>query len=201
MAPQQDSAATAASAAGSAAASAPAAGSASASAPAPVTRDADGWSDLDRAAGRGDAEAVRRLLEAGADPLAATPDGRTPYLIALAAGHLDAARALREAEDVADPAVLRDRSWGPYCRAYPLSELSAFAAWPQPASPVEALVYLHDDLTVTEQAWPGEGVLFGADLVSPEWEAFCRDQLGFAVPDDFDLAASAPAPASGGAGG
>ena len=158
-----------------------------------VSRDADGWTALDRAAGRGDAEAVRALLDAGADPLDSASDGRTPYLIALAAGQLQAARLLRAAEDAADPANVRDRTWRPYCRAYRLAELRAFSAWPQEAGADEALVYLHDDLTVTEDVWPGEGVLFGADLVSPEWERFCAEQLGFAVPDDFDLVASGSA--------
>lgn len=172
---------------------------ASASSASSAYRDADGWTALDRAAGRGDAEAVRALLDAGADPLGDTPDGRTPYLIAVAAGHLDAARVLRAAEDAADPANPRDRSWRPYCRAYPVAELRAFPGWPQQDGVADALAYVHDDLTVTEDIWPGEGVLFGAEQVSPDWERFCREQLGFAVPDDLGLATSAPA--SGGAGG
>ena len=149
-------------------------------------RDADGWTALDRAAGRGDTEAVRALLDAGADALDAAPDGRTPYLIALAAGHVETARLLR----AADP---RDRSWRPYCRAYQLADLRSFSAWPQSDEAGDALVYLHDDLTVTENVWPGEGILFGVDLVSPEWERFCGETLGFAVPDDFDLVASGSA--------
>lgn len=158
-----------------------------------ISRDADGWTALDRVAGRGDTEAVRALLDAGADPLDAASDGRTPYLIALAAGHVEAARVLRAAEDAADPANPRVRSWRPYCRAYRLADLRAYPAWPQETAADDALVYLHDDLTVTENVWPGEGILFGADLVSPEWERFCGEQLGFAVPDDLDLVASGSA--------
>ena len=33
-----------------------------------MERDADGWSELDRAAGAGATERVRALLDAGADP-------------------------------------------------------------------------------------------------------------------------------------
>ncbi|EME99226.1 ankyrin repeat domain-containing protein [Streptomyces mobaraensis NBRC 13819 = DSM 40847] len=157
-------------------------------------RDADDWSALDWAAGRGDAEAVRILLAAGAPPGATGREARTPYEIALAAGHLDAARELRAAEDAArgDGPAPR-RTWEPYCRAYPAADLAASPDWPagddrtggDGGTGEDALLYLHHDLTVTRSIWHGEDVVF--DAVTPRWERFCREDLGFTVPDDFDL--------------
>ena len=53
--------------------------------------------DLVAAAGRGDAEAVRRLLERGADVEARDGTGRTPLVAAAYGNHLGAARVLVEA--------------------------------------------------------------------------------------------------------
>jgi Ankyrin repeats (many copies) len=153
-------------------------------------RDADGWTALDWAAGRGDVPEIRRLLEAGADPGGTVPDGRTAYQIALGAGHLAAARLLRAAEDAAGGSVA-DRSWRPYCRAYPLGDLRRFTGWQHLSADAErelpdsVVVFLHDDLTVTLTAWPGEDVLLAAGGAA--WAAFCQEDLGFAVPDDFDV--------------
>ncbi|MFE7312352.1 ankyrin repeat domain-containing protein [Streptomyces sp. NPDC057555] len=157
-----------------------------------AARDASGWSALDWAAGHGDVATVTALLAAGADPLATGEEERTPYEIALAAGHREAARILRErarqsgGEDPAAP-------WMPYCRAYPLKALRAYRDWPAEAArrpgsgpaPDDTLVYLHHDLTVTSGIWPGEDVLF--DAGTAQWERFCRQELAFAVPDDLDL--------------
>ncbi|WP_405059142.1 ankyrin repeat domain-containing protein [Kribbella sp. NBC_01505] len=153
-------------------------------------RGEEGWTDLDRAAGRGDVAVVRSLLDAGAEARATGPDGRTAYQIAVAAGHRDVAELLRAAEDAALADDPPDRGWRPYCRAYRLCELEGFPGWPEPADnqprpEPDSVVYLQDDLTVTEGAWPGEAVLFGGG--SAEWESYCRETLGFAVPDDFDL--------------
>jgi hypothetical protein len=160
-----------------------------------LARDEDGWTVLDWAAGRGDLPEVQRLLEAGADPGAATPDGRTPQEIALAAGHLGVARLLRAAEQAAghEPA---GHGWRPYCRAYLLGDLRRFQGWQEPqAGPGQELaddtvVFLHDDFTVTRAAWPAGDVLFAGDSDgdSGRWAAYCRSALDFAVPDDFDLA-------------
>jgi ankyrin repeat protein len=153
-----------------------------------------GWDDLHRAAGNGDPARVADLLAAGVDPVRRTGDGRTAYEIALAAGHVAVARTLRTAEDAVTE-VVPDRRWRPYCRAYPLARLREFAGWPATASDDAAppedddVVYLHDDLTVTRSAWPGEDVLF--DRVSPEWEHFCRWALEFAVPDELEFAVPA----------
>ncbi|GAA0416026.1 ankyrin repeat domain-containing protein [Streptomyces luteireticuli] len=151
-----------------------------------TARDGTGWSALDWAAGHGDVATVTALLDAGADPLATGEEERSPYGIALAAGHRDAARILRERAQQSggqDPAA----PWMPYCRAYPLKALRAYHDWPAEAggTPDDALVYLHHDFTVTSGIWPGEDVVF--DARTPEWERFCRRELGFAVPDDLDL--------------
>ncbi|MFB7631299.1 ankyrin repeat domain-containing protein [Streptomyces sp. NPDC056149] len=157
-----------------------------------AARDAAGWTALDWAAGHGDAATVRALLAAGADPLATGEDERPPYEIALAAGHREAARILRERVRQStgeDPSS----SWMPYCRAYPLAALRAYPDWPAGAAqrpdgaplPGDTLVYLHHDLTVTSGIWPGEDIVF--DARTPRWERFCRQELGFAVPDDLDL--------------
>ncbi|WP_203996291.1 ankyrin repeat domain-containing protein [Micromonospora lutea] len=157
-------------------------------------RDAAGWAALDRAAAAGDIDQVTALLGRGEDPLATGPDGRSPYQIALAAGHLEVATVLRAAEDAAsgDPV---DRGWRPYCRGYLLGALRRFPAWREETDgdPLgdDAVVYLHDDLSVTVTPWPGDGVLF--DGTADGWAAFCTGQLGFAVPDDLALAAAAKA--------
>jgi hypothetical protein len=83
---------------------------------------------------------------------------------------------------------------GRYCKAYPLSSLRAFPGWSEaaanarPEDPAadapaprsltdDSVVYVHEDLTVTDGVFPGENVLF--DGVTPEWEAFCRGSLEF----------------------
>jgi hypothetical protein len=52
------------------------------------------------------------------------------------------------------------------------------------------VVFLQDDFTVTELIWPGENVIF--NRTTPEWIDFCKQELQFKVPDDFDLIASDP---------
>ena len=154
---------------------------------APASRDSAGWSALDHASGRGDVAEIDRLLAGGADPLDAGPDGRTAYDIALAAGHLAAATALRAAEP-SGPGTAPDHTWRPYCRAYRAVELAGFPGWPgEPSGPdADEVVYVHDDLTVTRSGWHGEDVVFAS--ASPEWAEFCRDTLRFVVPDDLSLA-------------
>lgn len=148
----------------------------------PAERDEHGWSALDWAAGRGDADAVRALLAAGADPRESGPESRTPYEIALAAGRTTVARVLREV--TGEGAA----GWRPYCKAYLLGALRAFAGWPAARDEGltdETVVYLHDDLTVTRSVWRGEDELWSG--ASAEWEDFCLRELGFRVPDDLEL--------------
>ncbi|QKV97151.1 ankyrin repeat domain-containing protein [Streptomyces sp. NA02950] len=159
-----------------------------------AARDEHGWSALDRAAGSGDPATVAALLTAGADPTATTGDERTPYEIAVAAGHRAAAAMLRQS------AGQESGNWTPYCRAYPVGTVRAYPGWPREAersvddgSPEPgALVYVHDDFTVTSSIWPGEDVLLAER--TPEWERFCCEELGFSVPDDLDLIPSASEP-------
>lgn len=151
-------------------------------------RDEHDWTALCWAAGSGDLELVELLLAAGADPLAAAHGLRLPYDIALAAGHVDAARRLRAAEEERDPAAARRRERA-YCKAYELAALRRFPGWSEPAEhePLaeDTVVFVHQDLTVTRSMWHGEDVLFADD--SAAWREFCRDTLAFRVPDDLEL--------------
>lgn len=150
----------------------------------PTTRDAHAWTPLHWAAGRGDTELLGLLADHGADPRAEA-DGRTPYDVALAAGHTAAARALAPFRGTAG-------TWHPYCRAYPLGELRCFPSWHDTTGEDDAaVVYLHDDFTVTASVIPGDRLVFAGD--APGWSDFCRDTLGFAAPDELDLGAGGPA--------
>ncbi|MFF9118746.1 ankyrin repeat domain-containing protein [Streptomyces massasporeus] len=150
----------------------------------PTARDVHAWTPLHWVAGRGEAELLGLLLDHGADPRAEA-DGRTPYDVALAAGHATLARSL--ARFRADTGT-----WHPYCRAYPLGELRRFAAWHDTTGECDAtIVYLHDDLTVTASVLPGDRLVFSGE--DPGWGDFCRDALGFAAPDEVDLCAGGAA--------
>ncbi len=162
-------------------------------------QDEQGWTPLNWAAGRGDLACVRLLVEGGADIFKVGRDQRTPYKIALAAGHAEVVRLLKEAEQRAGDGR-SSQSERMYSKAYPLKSLREFAGWSEgrinwkegdeadgagdpPAD--EGVVYVHHDLSVTQSMWHGEKVIFNE--VSPEWEEFCRNALGFQVPDDLDL--------------
>jgi hypothetical protein len=51
----------------------------------------------------------------------------------------------------------------------------------------EEIVFIHQDLTVTESMWHNEKVIFSD--ITPNWQAFCTNTLNFKVPDDLDLIA------------
>jgi hypothetical protein len=53
------------------------------------------------------------------------------------------------------------------------------------------VVFLHQDLTVTQSMWHNENVLF--QQITPAWEAFCTTVLQFRVPDELDLVGNRPA--------
>lgn len=168
----------------------------------PNQQDEHGWTPLNWAAGKGDASLLKSLLERGADLSLVGRDERTPYMIALAAGHAEAARLLRDAG--AKSSAGQER---PYSKAVALKEARRFSGWEEgrinwkessdeerPEGGTDALaddeaVFLHQDFTVTRSMWPGENVIF--DKVTPEWQKFCRDELGFDPPDDLDLLAAA----------
>ena len=59
--------------------------------------DERGWTLLNWAAGQGHLPLVAMIVERGANLLTRGRDNRTPYLIALAAGHLDTVKYLKEA--------------------------------------------------------------------------------------------------------
>jgi hypothetical protein len=85
------------------------------------------WPALNYAAGRGDLALVKRLVQAGADIFRTGRDNRTPYQIAVAAGHASVARYLAEAEVAAGGDTKRISSrqseTRPYCKAYYLKDL------------------------------------------------------------------------------
>ena len=169
-------------------------------------QDKQGWLPLNWAAGSGQLEIVELLLENGADPLAVGRDLRTPQMIALAAGHAEVVKRLRqaEAESKGGEVTSADRK---YCSAYHLGDLRRYAAWSEKtlepkkadgkksseaaveneALTDEDVVFLHQDYTVTKSMWAGEDVIF--DNVTAQWKEFCDKELRFSVPDSLDLIA------------
>jgi hypothetical protein len=161
------------------------------------------WTALNHASGKGDLAIVDLLVRGGADVFKTGRDNRTPYQIAVAAGHADVARYLAAAEAAAggdtQQTSSRQSETRPYCKAYYLKDLRRFAAWTEsrtnwktgpddtPATGFadDDIVFLHQDLTVTQSMFHNENVIMGT--VTPQWRAFCATELGFKVPDDFDL--------------
>jgi hypothetical protein len=155
-------------------------------------QDEQGWTPLNFAAGRGDLDMVKLLLDRGADVFCVGRDQRTPYKISLAAKHTDVARLLKEKEQASN-GTNGDSSRRDYAKGYLLSDLRKFSGWREENGDSRELadsevVFLHQDLTVTQLIWPDENVIFNRD--TPEWRDFCSQQLQFKVPDDFDLIAS-----------
>ncbi len=79
-----------------------------------------------------------------------------------------------------------------YCKAYHLKDLRQFPSWgmhQQESDDLEddAVVYLWDDFTVVKSpVLADQGVLWQS--VTPEWEAFCKETLGFEIPEDLRYA-------------
>jgi len=160
-------------------------------------QDEQGWTPLNWAAGRGDLDMVKLLLDRGADVLRVGRDQRTPYKISLAARHTDIARLLKEKEQGSN-GTSSDSSPRDYAKGYLLGDLRKFSGWREERTSPELsdseVVFLHQDFMVTQLIWPGENVIFNQD--TPEWRDFCSQQLQFEVPDDFDLIASTQQPSS-----
>lgn len=165
-------------------------------------QDEHGWTPLNWAAGKGDVETVKLLLEKGADITLTGRDMRNPLMIAKAASRKEVAEVLTEAEK--EKGVWVDpRETRPYCKAYYLKDLRKFEAWSErepegvegngdaggddeePRWPLtdESIVYLHQDFTVTRDMWHGEEVIY--DDVTPKWRKFCEKKLEFAIPEDL----------------
>lgn len=164
-------------------------------------QDEQGWTPLNFAAGKGNLPLVKLLVENGADIFKVGRDLRTPYKIALAAGRVSVVKFLREMEDNF-PGEKPPRSPRKYCKAHYLKDLRVFAGWSESqinwkskkengnSELVEAftndkVVFIHQDLTVTESVWHNENVIF--NKVDSAWEEFCASSLKFKVPDDLDL--------------
>lgn len=167
--------------------------------------DEQGWTALSYAAGKGDLDLVKMLVEHGANVFKADRGQRTPYAIALAVGRADVAAYLREVEDAitGEKSPRRPRA---YCMAYYLGDLRKYPGWLESRinwkSSVdgdldgnnlsdESIVFIHQDHTVTMSMWHNEDVIF--NLTTPEWVDFCVRELGFRVPDDLELIASTSA--------
>jgi ankyrin repeat protein len=167
-------------------------------------QDEQGWTPLNWAAGKGDVAMVTLLLKHGADIFKVGRDQRTPYMIALAAARLEAAKLLREAEAKGAGERRQNRELRKYCKAYYLKDLRAFDGWSEShinwqgnaeqsaaedsgtrSFSDDDIVFMHQDLTVTQSMWHNENVIF--NQVTPAWEEFCGNILQFKVPDDFDL--------------
>ncbi len=142
-------------------------------------KDGYGWTALNWAAGQGDPVIVLLLLEAGANAANSGRDLRTPYQIALAAGQVEIATLLQQAEQRSG---LRS-----YCKAYPVKAFDYNPADWKALLVDDAVVFLHQDFSVTALMRHGEDVLF--DRVSEEWRSYCREHLDFHVPTDLELAA------------
>lgn len=159
-------------------------------------QDEHGWTPLNWTAGKGDIACLKMLLAHNADPAKVGRDERRPYQIALAAGHAEAARLLRDAETKAGAGYGSEQ---PYCKAVALKKMRQSPAWsesrinwkqledderPEGTLADDDFVFLHRDFTVTQSMWPGENVIF--NQVTSDWEKYCREALKFNPPDDLD---------------
>jgi len=146
-----------------------------------------GWTALNWAAGKGYTLIVQKLLDAGADIAHVGLDKRTAYRIALAAARVDSATLLQQAQQ--DKGIGLDDEGQSYCKAYPLEALRKFPAWQEYQAGLDegTVVYLHQDFSVTLSMWRHENLVF--DRRTPEWEAFCKQELAFSVPTELALAA------------
>lgn len=103
---------------------------------------------------------------------------------------------------------------GRYCKAYLASDLKKYPGWdpnlenlrqPESERPGEEpeeraeledddIVYLQEDLVVTDGIFRDENVLF--EDASEEWKTFCEETLEFEVPEDVQAIAAQEEPAA-----
>ena len=97
---------------------------------------------------------------------------------------------------------------GRYCKAYLAKDFKEFPGWkpnlenlrqPEPEKPGdepeertelqdEDILYLQEDLVVTDGIFKDENVLFESD--SDEWTTFCEKTLEFEIPEDVKAIAA-----------
>ena len=99
---------------------------------------------------------------------------------------------------------------GSYCKAYPIEMFRAFSGWEENSQNLRKEkkeidgkeveerrelsendhFYLQENLVVTDGIFLDENIIF--DNLTPEWEAYCKDDLKFEVPD-YETARAAAA--------
>jgi hypothetical protein len=162
------------------------------------------WTPLNFAAGKGDLQMVKLLVdELQADIAAVGRDRRTPLMIARAANRKEVVGYLTEREKTLgiwkDPNEVR-----PYCKAYYLRDLRKYQKWAEKRDNWKINKYWSDDIkaefeksfedgdvvfvhakdySVTKSMWHGEHVVF--DDKADAWVQFCKQQLQFKVPEDL----------------
>lgn len=97
---------------------------------------------------------------------------------------------------------------GRYCKAYLAKDFNEFPGWkpnlenlrqPEPEKPGEEpeertelqdddILYLQEDLVVTDGIFKDENVLFESD--SDDWKKFCEKTLEFEIPEDVKAIAA-----------
>jgi hypothetical protein len=91
---------------------------------------------------------------------------------------------------------------GRYAKAYAVDRFRQFGSWTENLANLrkvlkdgddgeeievardfgeEEFFLLHENLVVTDGIFMDENIIF--DDVTPEWKAFCEQELGFAIPD------------------
>lgn len=91
---------------------------------------------------------------------------------------------------------------GRYCKAYYAADFRKFPGWKENVASLrkdkqevngkevevertelkdDDILYLQENLVVTDGIFKDENIVF--DQASPEWEAFCKGELAFEIPD------------------
>jgi hypothetical protein len=80
-----------------------------------------------------------------------------------------------------------------YSKAHYLKDLRKFDGWkekerPDDEEPLDddSIVYLQDNFTVVRDVFDEEDYIF--DDVTEGWKTFCREELGFEIPEDLRYA-------------